>query len=120
VIVIIALYLQARQRSRAVAYVLARQMGLSRSGHWRAVVTELGVILGWSVLVGGTLGLVAARLVISRLDPPTAIPPSVFVWPTGMFIATACTAGAASLVVGFVVQLSADRTNVQEVIRVAP
>jgi len=69
------MYLQARQRSQAVSYALSLRMGMSHDAHRRAVLYELLTMLGSSYVLGATLAVVAASLVVPMLDPLASIPP---------------------------------------------
>jgi putative ABC transport system permease protein len=114
------LYLQARQRSREVAYALSRRMGLTRSAHRRSVALELTAMLGAAFVVGSTLSVAAALLVYGRLDLLPELPPAPLLrLPPVLFgsvlvvLAAAAWAGAAA------VQWQAERTSVAEVMRLA-
>ena len=76
VIIGMLMYLQARQRSQVVSYGLSRRMGMSHSGHRRALVFELGTMLCSSYVIGLALALGAALLMLPLLDPLATIPPS--------------------------------------------
>lgn len=112
------LYLQSRQRGRALAYALARRMGLRARSHYLAVVIELGCMLALSLVVGSALGGLAARLVYERVDLLPNIPPHPLLriplaalLPVTILIAVATMAGALRA------HRTADRANVAEVLR---
>jgi len=114
------LYLQARQRTREVSYVLAKRMGLRPRAHERSVLVELLAMLMSALLLALVFATVAAALVHGRLDPIPALPPSPFLSiPLELFAATllgvvvSCVAGAR------LVQRRADRARVAEVMRLA-
>ena len=114
------LYLSARQASREVAYVLARRMGLTAAAHRRSVAVELAGMLGLATATGTILTIAAARLLLAQLDPlPDLAPAPVLALPLTLLlgmtaaILVACAIGAA------VVQRSADRARVSEVLRLA-
>jgi putative ABC transport system permease protein len=69
------LYLQARQRSQVVSYGLSLRMGMKHEGHRRALVLELGAMLGSSYVVGIALAVAAVLFVIPDMDPLSTIPP---------------------------------------------
>jgi putative ABC transport system permease protein len=114
------LYLQARQRDREVAYALARRMGLSSAAHGLSVAGELAGMLLTAFVIGAGLAVLAAALVVGKLDPLPALPPEPLLrLPEGLFaesigvLLLACAAGA------WIVQRRADRANVAEVMRLA-
>jgi len=112
------LYLQARQQAREVAYALARRMGLSKSAHGRSVATELTGMLGAAFAAGAAFAWVASRLVLGRLDPLPALPPSPTLRvPVGLLGLTALALAGAALAGAAIVQRRADRVNVAEVMR---
>jgi putative ABC transport system permease protein len=112
------LYLDTRQRERVVAYAFLRRMGLSRRGHRRAVLLEVGVTLMSGCLLGTALAAVAGRLILSRIDPvPSVAPAPVVRYPLDQFAATV----AATLLVcwcgAWLAQQAADRARSAEVLR---
>jgi putative ABC transport system permease protein len=114
------LYLQARQRSREVAYALSSRMGLSRAAHRRSIALELGGMLGSSFVVGVALALVAARLVNARLDLLPQIPPGpVLRFPWLLLLAAAGVLVLVAAAGAWLVQRAADRADVAEVMRLA-
>ena len=114
------LYLQARQRSRQVAYALTRRMGLSRIAHMGAVALELASMLLVSYALGGGVALIASRVVLPHLDPAPALPPApVFLAPRVALWAIVGALVIATVLGAWRVQRSADRTNVAEAIRLA-
>jgi len=115
----IVLYLQARQRSRTVAYALTVRMGLSRAAHRRSVGLELGGMIGAALAIGGGLAWLAAALVIGRLDLLPEVPPSpVLRFPLGLALTTLAAGALVAWLGALQVQRSADRANVAEVMRV--
>jgi putative ABC transport system permease protein len=73
------LFLTGRSRARALSYVLARRMGLSRRQHLRSLVIELGSLFALGAVVGGALAWVAVELVDSHLNPIPDLPPGALV-----------------------------------------
>jgi putative ABC transport system permease protein len=71
----IVLYLQTRQRSREVAYAIARRMGMTSRSHRRSIALELGGMLLVAFLIAAVLAVAAALLVNPRLDPLSGVPP---------------------------------------------
>lgn len=114
------LYLSARQASREVAYVLARRMGLSAPSHRRSVAVELAGMLGIATVTGTLLAILAARLLLVQLNPlPELAPAPTLVVPTRLLLAVAAAIIVACAVGAAVVQRSADRAKVSEVLRLA-
>lgn len=114
------LYLQERQQAREVSYALASRMGLDRRAHRRAVALELAGMLVTALALGGMLALAAARLVVPRLDPlPEVPPPPAMALPGATLLTLAFAVGLVCWAGAWVVQGSADRTRVGEVLRVA-
>jgi putative ABC transport system permease protein len=112
------LYLDTRQRERVVAYAFLRRMGLSRRGHRRSVLLEVGVTLMSGCLLGTGLAAIAGRLILSRIDPVPAVAPAPVVrYPLDQFAVTV----AATLLVcwcgAWLAQRSADRARSAEVLR---
>jgi putative ABC transport system permease protein len=82
VIIMMLMYLQARQRNESVSFALSLRMGMSEASHRRALTKELGAMLGCSYVIGLGLALWAAVLLIPLLDPLSSIPPApLFVVP---------------------------------------
>src|SRR5207248_508173 len=95
------LYLQARQRTREVSYVLAKRMGLRPRAHRRSVLVELLAMLVSAFVLALVFATVAAALVHGRLDPIPSLPPSPFLnIPLALYgmtlagVVVACLAGA--------------------------
>ena len=116
----ILLYLEARQRGRAISYALASRMGLSRRSHTASVALELGALLALGCVVGIGLAWIAARIVYGRLDPLPQLPPApLFRLPVALFGLTALAVLAAAWVGAWRVQREAERARVSEVMRIA-
>jgi putative ABC transport system permease protein len=119
-LVSLLLYLQARQRTEEVAYVLGRRMGLTRRAHRRSIAFELSGMLLCALAIGGCLAGLAALLVYRRLDPLPALPPGPLLrLPLGLLAATAVALVTAAWGGSWLVQRQADRTNVGELMRLA-
>jgi hypothetical protein len=95
-------------------------MGLSRASHRAAVGAELLAMLASAALIGGVTALVAARLVVSEIDPLPDLPPAslfrvpvLVLWGAPVVLLVVAVLGAWS------VQRRADRMNVAEVMRLA-
>ena len=116
----IILYLQARQRARQVAYALSRRMGLRSRQHLRAIGLELAGMLGPALLIALALSAIASQLVYQRLDPlPAEPPPALLRWPGGLISLTAATLLILTAGAAWLVQRSANRGNVAELMRLA-
>jgi putative ABC transport system permease protein len=114
------LYLQARQRTREVSYVLAKRMGLRPRAHERSVLVELLAMLVSALLLALVFATVAAALVHGRLDPIPSLPPSPFLSiPVELFGATLLGVVVSCLAGAKLVQRRADRAKVAEVMRLA-
>jgi putative ABC transport system permease protein len=114
------MYLEARQRSRKVSYALSRRMGLARRSHRWSIALELGAILVASLVIGGLLAAVAARMVYSKLDPIPSIPPAPLLrQPLALLGASVVVVLVASWIGAWRVQRAADRARVAEVMRLA-
>ncbi len=114
------LYSQARQRSRVVAGALARRMGLTRGAQRRSVALELAGMLLVALVVGVALALLAAALVVAKLDPLPADPPDpVLQLPVGLLWLLLGGAVLVALAGAALVQRLADRASVAEVLRLA-
>jgi len=112
------LYLQARQRGRAVAHTLAHRMGLSRAALRASVAIELSALLATGVILGLFLGWIAARLVVGRLDPVPYLAPGMLLRvPFSLWIAVGAVAMGMAWLGGWAAQLAADRTNVGTALR---
>jgi len=114
------LYLQARQRGRVVAHALAHRMGLSRAALRTSVAIELSALLATGVTLGLLLGWIAARLVVSRLDPVPYLAPGMLLRvPFSSWILVAAMAMAIAWLGGWAAQLAAERGNVGTALRTA-
>jgi putative ABC transport system permease protein len=112
------LYLETRTRTRRVAYALARRMGLSRRGHLRSLLLEVGGLLSVGLVVGAALAIAASLAAYGRLDLDPYVPPGpLLVVPAVpilmVVLGTLILAGLAALAA----QRSADRSSPAEVLR---
>jgi len=116
----LVLYLQARQRSQAIASVLAQRMGLGRLAQTISLVLELVSLLVFAGLIGGAVAIAAAVPIVHRIDPLPVDPPSpIFVVPTGELALAAGVLLVVAMVAGVVASWLAGRTDVSEALRVA-
>jgi putative ABC transport system permease protein len=118
VLVGMVLYLGVRGRARVLAYALANRMGLRPSAHGISVAVELAGMLLVAYLIGATLGAVAARLVLARMDPLPETPPGgVFDVPLPLMLGVAAVLALAAVVGAGMVQRRTGRADVAEVLR---
>jgi putative ABC transport system permease protein len=114
------LYLQARQRSQAIASVLARRMGLSRIEETISLTLELGGILAFAGIIGGVVALLAAAPIVHRIDPLPVDPPSpLYTIPVAVLLISAAALLAFALIAGAVTSWLARRTDLAEALRIA-
>ncbi len=112
------LFVSTRARSRALAYVLSRRMGLRRVTHLLSLALELAVMIGPGFVLGGAVGWVAVELAQPHLNP---LP---YLSPAPLLEVPYATVAAASLA-AFVVWASisgwaqhvADRSRASELLR---
>ena len=114
------LYLQARQRSQAIASALARRMGLTRAAETLSLSLELVGILAFAAVVGGGVALAAAAPVVRKIDPLPDDPPSpIFTLPVAEIVLAAVALGVLALLAGALTSWLARRTDVSEALRVS-
>ncbi|MET0801744.1 MAG: hypothetical protein ABWZ53_11320 [Actinomycetota bacterium] len=119
-VVVAVVYLNARQRGRAVATTLSDRMGMPRSTMRTASVIELGALLLVAAVIGTAAGLASASVVVPSLDPLPSIPPEpLIVWPLAASFVTFLCLAAAALAGGSSADRGARRSSVAEVMRVA-
>jgi len=115
----LVLYLQARQRSQAVASSLASRMGLRRRTEILSLALELAAITAVAATVGGVVALVAARPVVGHIDPlPTYPPAPGLAIPLAAVIGSAIALVLVALAAGACSSWAARRTNMAEALRV--
>lgn len=118
VVIGILLYLQARQRARAVSYALSRRMGLGGRAHLRALVLELGGMLMSSALLGCVLGMVIAATMYKRIDPlPDSEPTPLLRIPLWVTLPVLLAAALATVVGAARAHRAAERTDFSEAMR---
>jgi hypothetical protein len=119
-LICLMLYLQARQRSQAIASALSRRMGLSRATEVASLFLELAALLLFSFALGAVLAITAALPVARHVDllpeyapAPLAVIPELVIWLTlaGLVLVAAATAALTSW--------SASRMDVGKELRVA-
>lgn len=120
VVVVILMYLQARQRARIVSYALSRRMGLSDTSHRTALAVELAILLAAAYVVGSLLALASARFIVGMVDPLAAIPPPpLFTPPVALVLVALGVLLAVSFVGGALTNARAKRADFAEVMRLA-
>jgi putative ABC transport system permease protein len=119
VLIGLLLYLQARQRSQAIASALARRMGFGRVAEIVSLSLELGAILLFAAVLGGGIAIAAAGPVVRHLDPlPQDTPAPIFVVPTVEILVAAAAIVVVTLLTGALTSWFASRTDVAEALRV--
>jgi hypothetical protein len=114
------LYLQARERSQVVSYGLSLRMGMTHTGHRRALVYELGSILAWSYALAVVLAILAAILVVPKLDPLPVIPPGpLLIVPTWSLVVGTMGLAVLAGTGGWLTNVRARRMDFGRVMRIA-
>lgn len=114
------LYVAARRRARLVSYLLGKRMGLPSRDHRMSVLIELFSMLTAALILGGTLGIVCARLVYIGLDLLPQVPPApLFRVPSVEVVATGVMFALAALIGAALIQRASDRARPGEVMRLA-
>jgi hypothetical protein len=120
VIGVLVVYLQSRQRARAVSNILSMRMGMRDRQARAALVLELAAMLLTAFVLGATLGVVAGRLIAPLLDPLQTIPPPpLFEPPIAAALWTLVGLAVVSVVGGWLVHRRAATIDLGEVLRVA-
>jgi putative ABC transport system permease protein len=114
------LYLQARQRSQAIASALARRMGFARAAETFSLCVELVGLLAFAAVVGGGVAVAAAAPVVRRIDPLPDDPPGpIFTVPTWELVLAAVGLVLVAVAAGALTSFLARRADVSEALRVA-
>ena len=71
----VLLFVTSRSRSRALSYVLAARMGLSRRTHALSLALELGSLFALGAVLGAALAWLAVEVVNAHLNPLPGLPP---------------------------------------------
>ncbi|HEX6262731.1 MAG TPA: FtsX-like permease family protein [Actinomycetota bacterium] len=120
VLVVLIMYVQARQRAQVVSYALARRMGLRRGENVLALGLEVGTMLLTSFLVGAVVGVGISFFVVPQIDPLPAIATDPLMRsPVTASILTLTALAACTAIASWLAERAARRTNVAEVMRVA-
>jgi putative ABC transport system permease protein len=114
----ILLYADTRQRSRNLAYALARRMGLTRADHIRASFLETAIPVISGVALGAATALVTARTVYAALDPVPETPPGPrWVPAIELIVVTAIGALLVAWATSRISQRAADTADTSELLR---
>ena len=120
VLVGLLLYLQARQRSQAIASALAGRMGLRRRTEILSLALELGAIASFAAFVGGTVAISAASPIVGHIDPLPENPPvPVLIVPVGAIVVSAVALVVLTGLAAALTSWLASRTDISEALRVA-
>jgi putative ABC transport system permease protein len=120
VIGVLVVYLQARQRARAVSNVLSMRMGMREAQARSALVLELAAMLLAAFVLGASTGIVAGGLIAPLLDPLQTIPPApLFDAPIAVAMWTVVGLAVVAVLGGWLVHRRASRVDLGEVLRVA-
>jgi putative ABC transport system permease protein len=120
VLIALVLYLQARQRTQAIASALASRMGLSRRAEVASLALELGSIALFAAVVGGVVAISSAAPIVGHIDPLSTDPPAPsLVIPLSAILASAAALVVLAVAAGVLVSSAARRTNMSEALRVA-
>jgi hypothetical protein len=116
----LVLYAHARQRAQTVTYALVKRMGLGRWSHQSATALELAALLGMAYVVGAAVALLAAALVVPRLDPlPARAPALRLLLPLHELALVGGGLIVVAWLAALLLQRRADRADVAEVMRLA-
>ena len=119
-LVALLLYLQARQRERLLASAFLRRMGFGLLADGATLALEAVAIVAAAGVVGSAVSLVAARAVLTHVDPlPQYAPGTALVYPWTALGWTGAAACAAAVVFAGAALLTGRRADVAEVLRVA-
>ena len=120
VVVLIFLYLQARQRSQLLTYGLSKRMGLSERSHALALILELAALLLASYVTGFVLGSAATVVLIRTIDPLSTIPPGPLFEISGRSgLIAALVLACAAVIGGIVTNRAAGRSSLGDLMRLA-
>jgi putative ABC transport system permease protein len=113
-----AVYLDARRRSRVLAYAFARRMGLTQRQHRRALLAEVLAGVGVGCWLGLVVALVGAGVAHEHLDPLPTVPPDPLLRPAAvLLVALGVAAFAVAAVAAALAQRATDRDDPLEVLR---
>ena len=114
----VAVYLDARRRSRVLAYAFARRMGLTSAAHRKALSIEVLAGIGTGCWLGVLAALGAAALVIGGIDPLPLARPDPLLRPAIVASAAVVVASVTiALAAAALAQRATDRDDPVEVLR---
>lgn len=114
----LAVYVDARRRSRVLAHAFARRMGLSRRQHRRALVLEGLAGAGVGCWLGLAVAVLGAHVALVRIDPlPLVRPDPLLRPPTVLLVVLGLAAVAVTVIAAALAQRAADRDDPLEVLR---
>jgi putative ABC transport system permease protein len=112
------LYLDARARSRRLALVLTKRMGLSKAAHFGSIVIELAVAMMVGIAVGVALAVIATVALRSRFNVDPGIPPStVLAWPLAAVLIDAIVVLVILVIASLAAHFASERAKPAEVLR---
>jgi hypothetical protein len=118
-IVLALVYLQVRQRPRALASALSRRMGPHEGMSRCALTLELGSQMLVALVIGAVVGVLTAPTILAALDPLPTVPPApISVRPWGAIAGAAALLVVATLAGGWLAERAARRVSLAEVMRV--
>jgi predicted lysophospholipase L1 biosynthesis ABC-type transport system permease subunit len=118
VLVVVVLYLQARQRARIVSHRLSLRMGLTERSHVVALWLEIAIMLFVSALLAAGLALLAARVVLTQVEPLASLTPvPLFEPPVALIAATLFGSLAVAALAALLLDRSSRRARIAEVLR---
>jgi putative ABC transport system permease protein len=113
------LYLQARQRSQAVASALAARMGFRRRAETASLSAELAAIALVAAVLGGLVALLTAKPIVGHVDPLPDDPPApAAVIPGAAIVLAMFGLLVVSLAAGAVTSWLSRRADASEALRV--
>lgn len=114
------LYLQARQRSQAIASAFGQRMGFGRLSELLSLWIEVAGVMLFAAATGAVVAIAAAEPIVRRIDPlPDYAPSPVFVIPRTTFLLAAGALVVVTLAAGALTSWFARRADVSEALRVA-
>jgi putative ABC transport system permease protein len=114
----VAVYLDARRRSRVLASAFARRMGLTRRQHRRALLVEILAGVGVGCWLGLVVALIGAEVAHERIDPLPLVQPAALLRPaTGVLVGLALAALVVASIAAVLAQRATDRDDPLEVLR---
>jgi putative ABC transport system permease protein len=114
----VAVYFDARRRSRVLAYAFARRMGLTRRQHRRALLAEVLAGVGVGCWLGLVVALVGAGVTHERIDPLPSFRPDPLLRPaSGLMVGLGLAALVVASIAAAIAQRTTDHDDTLEVLR---